>query len=344
MNIEDIQMDSVIWLKKGEQKEISLLVTPGNATEPNLNYKIYDRKIAAVVATGATVNSMASVVVEGKAVGATELSAIACDDQVCSVTGMLVVLPEATVTGLQGICTKEQVELNWNNIQEPVGYRIYRRKAQEEQWTHLGDTKENSYVDSFAQKNTEYVYKVVLCVMDTDRELWEGDSYAEVAVSTEALLVEHPTPAPSNVPGSEENGNEEYPTGTGTQAPTLSSGQNTGEVSVASIESGTNGADHTIQTKAGTVQAPKNFKVKKVTKHTITLQWKSVKGVSGYELYEYKNKKWKKRKSLTAAKTKVTIKNCKPGRKYIFRLRSVQSSSDGMCYSKMKKCVAKTKK
>ncbi len=344
VNIEDIQMDSVIWLKKGEQKEISLLVTPGNATEPNLNYKIYDRKIAAVVATGATVNSMASVVVEGKAVGATELSAIACDDQVCSVTGMLVVLPEATVTGLQGICTKEQVELNWNNIQEPVGYRIYRRKAQEEQWTHLGDTKENSYVDSFAQKNTEYVYKVVLCVMDTDRELWEGDSYAEVAVSTEALLVEHPTPAPSNVPGSEENGNEENPTGTGTQAPTLSSGQNTGEVSVASIESGTNGADHTIQTKAGTVQAPKNFKVKKETKHTITLQWKSVKGVSGYELYEYKNKKWKKRKSLTAAKTKVTIKNCKPGRKYIFRLRSVQSSSDGMCYSKMKKCVAKTKK
>ena len=86
------------------------------------------------------------------------------------------------------------------------------------------------------------------------------------------------------------------------------------------------------------VTAPKATKITKLTKKkkTITVKWKKISGVSGYQvcLATKKKGKYKVIKTVTKPSTvKFTKKKLKKGKKYFFKVRTYKTVSGKKYYS-----------
>ena len=98
------------------------------------------------------------------------------------------------------------------------------------------------------------------------------------------------------------------------------------------------------------VAKPKSAKIKKVkpAKKAISVEWKKVSGVKGYEVQVATDKKFKKNKKTTIVKkqktTKVTIKKLKAKKKYYVRIRTYKTVNGKKVYSSWSKVkTVKTK-
>lgn len=82
---------------------------------------------------------------------------------------------------------------------------------------------------------------------------------------------------------------------------------------------------------------PSAPEAKKITKNSITLTWDEVEGASGYRVYQYKNKKWVKIKSVTS--TSYTVKSLKSGTSYKFKIQPYAKTSSGTKFGSESKSV-----
>lgn len=108
-----------------------------------------------------------------------------------------------------------------------------------------------------------------------------------------------------------------------------------------------------IATPNATVKAvakPKSAKIKnaKGSKKAVSVQWKKVSGVKGYQVQVATDKKFKKNKKTTTVKkqktTKVTIKKLKAKKKYYVRIRTYKTVNGKKVYSSWSKVkTVKTK-
>ena len=71
----------------------------------------------------------------------------------------------------------------------------------------------------------------------------------------------------------------------------------------------------------------KTLKASAVTQSSITLHWTAVKGATGYQLQQYKEKHWTLVKST--AKTETKVKNLAAATAYAFRVRAVKGKEPG---------------
>jgi len=71
----------------------------------------------------------------------------------------------------------------------------------------------------------------------------------------------------------------------------------------------------------------KTLKASAVTQSSITLHWTAVKGATGYQLQQYKEKHWTLVKST--AKTETKVKNLAAAASYAFRVRAVKGKEPG---------------
>ncbi|MDD6021234.1 MAG: leucine-rich repeat protein [Oscillospiraceae bacterium] len=79
-------------------------------------------------------------------------------------------------------------------------------------------------------------------------------------------------------------------------------------------------------------QRPKSLRLRAASKNSLTLTWNEVHGASGYQLYQYVNKKWKKVAETSLTDTK--IKNLKSAREYTFKVRAFVETDSGKIYGK----------
>ena len=99
----------------------------------------------------------------------------------------------------------------------------------------------------------------------------------------------------------------------------------------------------TTTTAAKTVAKPKSAKFKKVkpAKKAISVEWKKVSGVSGYEIQLATDKKFKKNKKTVTVKkqktTKTTVKKLKAKKKYYVRIRTYKIVNGKKVYSSWSK-------
>ena len=77
------------------------------------------------------------------------------------------------------------------------------------------------------------------------------------------------------------------------------------------------------------------------TKDSVTLKWTKVEGASGYRVYQYKNKKWVKIKSVTT--NSYTVKSLKKGATYSFRVRAYSKVDGKYIYGGYKTYSVKVK-
>lgn len=98
------------------------------------------------------------------------------------------------------------------------------------------------------------------------------------------------------------------------------------------------------------VSKPKSAKIKKVksAKKAVSVEWKKVSGVKGYEVQVATDKKFKKNKKTATVKkqktTKVTIKKVKAKKKYYVRIRTYKTVNGKKVYSSWSKVkTVKTK-
>ena len=98
------------------------------------------------------------------------------------------------------------------------------------------------------------------------------------------------------------------------------------------------------------VAKPKSAKIKKVkaAKKAISVQWKKVSGVKGYQIQVATDKKFKKNKKTVTVKkqktTKVTVKKLKAKKKYYVRIRTYKTVKGKKVYSSWSKVkTVKTK-
>ena len=91
------------------------------------------------------------------------------------------------------------------------------------------------------------------------------------------------------------------------------------------------------------VSKPKSAKIKKVksAKKAVSVQWKKVSGVKGYQVQVATDKKFKKNKKTATVKkqktTKVTIKKLKAKKKYYVRIRTYKTVKGKKIYSSWSK-------
>ena len=98
------------------------------------------------------------------------------------------------------------------------------------------------------------------------------------------------------------------------------------------------------------VAKPKSAKIKKVkaAKKAVSVEWKKVSGVKGYQIQVATDKKFKKNKKTATVKkqktTKVTIKKLKAKKKYYVRIRTYKTVNGKKVYSAWSKVkTVKTK-
>ena len=139
-----------------------------------------------------------------------------------------------------------------------------------------------------------------------------------------------PTPSPTPTPTPEPN-----PTPTPTPAPEPTP-------SPAPSPTPTPAPTQPIVTPNTTVKAvakPKSAKIKKVkaAKKAVSVEWKKVSGVKGYQVQVATDKKFKKNKKTVTVKkqktTKVTIKKLKAKKKYYVRIRTYKTVKGKKIYS-----------
>ena len=106
----------------------------------------------------------------------------------------------------------------------------------------------------------------------------------------------------------------------------------------------------TPTTSAKAVSKPKSAKIKKVkaAKKAVSVEWKKVSGVKGYQIQVATDKKFKKNKKTATVKkqktTKVTIKKLKAKKKYYVRIRTYKTVKGKKVYSSWSKVkTVKTK-
>lgn len=106
----------------------------------------------------------------------------------------------------------------------------------------------------------------------------------------------------------------------------------------------------TPTTSAKAVSKPKSAKIKKVkaAKKAVSVEWKKVSGVKGYQVQVATDKKFKKNKKTATVKkqktTKVTIKKLKAKKKYYVRIRTYKTVNGKKVYSSWSKVkTVKTK-
>ena len=99
----------------------------------------------------------------------------------------------------------------------------------------------------------------------------------------------------------------------------------------------------TPTTAAKAVSKPKSAKIKKVkaAKKAVSVEWKKVSGVRGYQVQVATDKKFKKNKKTATVKkqktTKVTIKKLKAKKKYYVRIRTYKTVNGKKIYSSWSK-------
>ena len=96
-----------------------------------------------------------------------------------------------------------------------------------------------------------------------------------------------------------------------------------------------------VLVSAASIGQVKSLKAKTVTYNSVTLSWKKVKGVTGYEVQQYSKKKWKTLKKDNK-KTTYTVKKLKTGTKYKFRVRAYKKSGKKNTYGKYSKTLSVT--
>ena len=106
----------------------------------------------------------------------------------------------------------------------------------------------------------------------------------------------------------------------------------------------------TPTTSAKAVSKPKSAKIKKVksAKKAVSVEWKKVSGVKGYQVQVATDKKFKKNKKTVTVKkqktTKVTVKKLKAKKKYYVRIRTYKTVKGKKVYSSWSKVkTVKTK-
>ena len=106
----------------------------------------------------------------------------------------------------------------------------------------------------------------------------------------------------------------------------------------------------TPTTSAKAVSKPKSAKIKKVkaAKKAVSVEWKKVSGVKGYQVEVATYKKFKKNKKTATVKkqkiTKVTVKKLKAKKKYYVRIRTYKTVKGKKVYSSWSKVkTVKTK-
>ena len=89
-------------------------------------------------------------------------------------------------------------------------------------------------------------------------------------------------------------------------------------------------------------QRPKSLRVRKATENSLELTWNEVHGASGYELFKYNGKKWKKIATVNA--TGFTINKLSGATEYKFKVRAFVDSDGERVYSKQSAvCQSATK-
>ena len=102
-------------------------------------------------------------------------------------------------------------------------------------------------------------------------------------------------------------------------------------------------ATSTSQTAVAKIKAPKKTSIKKVkgAKKAISVTWKNVSGVKGYQVQVATNKKFKKNKKTVTVKkqkkTKTTVKKLKAKKKYYVRVRTYKIANGKKVYSSWSK-------
>lgn len=204
------------------------------------------------------------------------------------------VVVPAKVTQLAGKTDIHSVSLSWSSSEGAMAYAVYRYDSKQKKWVNIAKVTDVSYVDSGLNPDTQYQYKIAACISDKDG-IYEGDHTSAIVLKTQK------DPETQKV----------------TEAQNTTEVQNITETVVPFNE-----------------RKVESFKISKNYTTKVKLSWVKDKEAQGYQIYQYKSKKWKSIATIKKGSTQsVNIKKLKPGTSYQFRIRAYKKENGKTVYT-----------
>ena len=214
------------------------------------------------------------------------------------------VVVPAKVLNLSGETDVNSISLSWSASEGATAYAVYRYDAALGRWANIAKVTDTSYVDTGLNPDTQYQYKIGAYISDSEG-IYEGDQTDAIVLQTQ------------KAPESEE----------------LKETEETEE------------AEETEETELPfTERKIQNFKISKNYKTKVKLSWTKDKEAQGYQIYQYKSKKWKMVATIKKGSTQTkTIKKLKAGTSYKFRIRGYKKENRKTVYTKYTNLKVMTK-
>lgn len=374
VNVDNILADDIIILQKNEENSISAKAQTENATEPKLSFRIFNQSIAELLEEKETETKEFLAKIKGLKPGVTTMDIIAYDDNNYTKTIKIAVVPKQ-VTGLSAVSNGTSVTLTWNKTHENASYQIYRKQATDNQWSSISKVSGETYTDTNLKPESTYQYKVAAYVTDQENSCYEGQCSIESTVTIQKVSTvtkEEPdstvTPTITLAPSATKTPSTTItPSATKTPCITVTPSatvkltatpgpsitiipDTTITPTIMVTPSPTVTGNITVHPTATTKPTPtvknttpKDFKLQKATKSSITLTWKKVADVAGYEVSIYKNKKWTTVAKVSQKSNSVTVKKLGSGKKYKFRIRCYTLDDNKVTYRGPVYCYGVTK-
>lgn len=316
VNVDSILAENLHLIKIGESKTITATIGTANASEPKLVWVPYHPSMIQITESGMDDEVTGHAEIKGLKSGVTKLNVVAADTNNYQVQLKIVVLPKQA-TGVVAETDASTVSLKWNACTDVDGYVVYRFDDAQKQWVAIASVEETSFVDSELNSDTEYLYKIGTYVSD-EETVYEGEQSEEITVHTLKSVDE-----------GNGNDNKGSVSNNDPQPDIVDDEKNPDD-----DEENPDGEDSEYYENSFEDRKIADFKVGKNYQKKVKLSWTKDKDAQGYEIYQYKSKKWVKVATIkNGSTTSKTINKLQPGTSYKFRIRGYKTEDGETIYT-----------
>ena len=341
-----------LTLTLSAEKQLSVTLSPTPLYSSKVTYKSSDTSVATVSSSGK---------IKAVGVGKATITVTASDGSKLSQKCTITVNPQKVGTLKQSSVTATSATLSWSSVTKATGYKLYKYNDTDKKWLCISTSSKTSYTDKTISIGDTAKYKV-RAYTKKDSTTYYGEYSATLTVkmakpgtvsglkaSTSESYAELSWKKASNANGykvylydTKTKKFVEKASTTSLEAKITGLSANTEykfavkayyKVSANKTVYATNQVELTAATRPATVSGL-TYDKNAVFFDKITLSWKTLSGITGYDIYILNNStKEEQSKKVDSKQTTCTLTGLSSNTKYTFKIRAYTQRGDSTVYS-----------
>lgn len=343
------------------EKQLKVTLSPSPLYSSKVTYKSSDANVVTVSSSGK---------IKAVGIGKAVITVTAADGSKISKKCTVTVNPQKVKTLKQGSTTADSVSLSWSSITKATGYKLYKYNAEKKNWDCISTTTKTSYTDKKVSMGDSTKYKVRAYTKTAS-----ATYYGKYSSTLTVTLSKPGTVSGLTVATAENyaklswkkadtaNGYRVYLFDSKTKKYVKKASTSSLEAKITGLTANTEykfavqayykNSDGNVtfsdkQTEVVAATRPVSvsgltYDKKAVFFDKVSLSWKGLGGVSGYEIYILNTATNESQiKKVTSNDTICTVSGLSSNTKYTFKIRAYTQRESGTVYSYYSSTVSAT--